>query len=75
MSRTNEASFIKCMKVVIVNVDYREVFVIINNIGIKINANVNVKIWLTKEYVIKDLSGMLAIVNMINQCDKSCECD
>ena len=40
-----------------------------------INANVNVKIWLTKEYVIKDLSGILAIVNMINEYDKSCECD
>ena len=44
ISRTNETRLIKCMKVVIVNVDQREVFVIINNIGIKINANVNVKI-------------------------------
>ena len=43
-------------------------FVIINNVGIMINADVNVKNCLTKEYVIKNLFGILAIanVNVIN---------
>ena len=40
-----------------------QVFVIISNVGIMINADVNVKNWLTKEYMIKDLFGTLAIVN------------
>ena len=38
-----------------------QVFVIINNVGIMINADVNVKNWL-----IKDFFGILAIVNVIN---------
>ena len=41
-----------------------QVFVIINKDGMKINSNVNAKSWLTKEYVITDLIGILAIVNM-----------
>ena len=41
-----------------------QAFVIINNIGIMINADVNIKNWLTKEYAIKDLFGILAIVNV-----------
>ena len=41
-----------------------QVFVIVNNVGIKINADVNVKNWLTKEYVIKDLLRTLVIVNV-----------
>ena len=41
-----------------------QVFVIVNNVGIKINADVNVKNWLTKEYVIKDLLRILVIVNV-----------
>ena len=32
--------------------------------GIMINADINVKNWLTKEYVIKDLFGILVIVNV-----------
>ena len=38
------------------------------NVGIMINADVNVKNWLTKEGVIKDLFGILVIgnVNVIN---------
>ena len=46
-----------------------QVFVIINKHGMKINADVNAKNWLTKEYVIKDLIAVLAImnVNMINR--------
>ena len=41
-----------------------QVFVIINNVGIKINDDVNVKNYLTKEYVIKYLFGILVIVNV-----------
>ena len=41
-----------------------QVFVIINNVRIKTNVSVNVKNWLTKEDVIKDLFGILVIVNV-----------
>ena len=41
-----------------------QVFVIINKGRIKITADVNGKNWLTKEYVIKDLFGILVIVNV-----------
>ena len=41
-----------------------QVFVIINNVGIKINTDVSVKNLLTKEWVIKDLFGALAILNV-----------
>ena len=41
-----------------------QVLVIINKDGIKINADGNAKNWLTKEYVIKDLNKILAIVNV-----------
>ena len=34
-----------------------------------INADVNAKNWLAKEYVIKDLIGILANVNVIKSCD------
>ena len=42
----------------------------INNAGIIINVDVNAKNWLAKEYVIKDLIGILAVmnVNVINSC-------
>ena len=45
-----------------------QVFVIINRNGMKVNANLNVRNSLTKEYVIKDLIGIIEIVNvnMIN---------
>ena len=46
------------------NVDYMQVFVIINKDGMKINADVNGKSWLKKEYVIKHLIGILAVVNV-----------
>ena len=44
-------------------------FVIINNAGIKTNADVNAKNQLIKECVIKDLFGILVIVsvNMIKR--------
>ena len=40
------------------------VFAIINKDGMKINADVNAKYWLTKKYVIKDLFGIQVIVNV-----------
>ena len=56
------------IKRVNVNVDQMQVFVIINNIGTMINADVNAKNSLIKVYVIKDLFEILAIVsvNVIN---------
>ena len=41
-----------------------KVFVIINKDRMKINADVNAKNWLAKEYMIKDLIEILAIVNV-----------
>ena len=46
-----------------------QVFVIINNVGVKIIAGVNVKNWLIKAVVIKDLFGILVIV----ECDEPCD--
>ena len=56
------------MKLVKVNVYQMQVFVIINNVGIKINADMNAKNWFTKADVTKDLFGILeiVIVNVIN---------
>ena len=52
------------MKLVNVNVNQMQVFVIINNVGIILNADVNVKNRLTKEHVIKDLSRILTTANV-----------
>ena len=41
-----------------------QVFVIINNVLIKISVEVNVKNWLTKVNVIKNLLRILVIVNV-----------
>ena len=56
------------MKHVSVNVDLTVVFVVINNVGMMINADVNAKNWLIKAYAIKDLFGIPVIVstNVIN---------
>ena len=54
------------MKFVNINLDQMQVFVMINNVGIMINADVNEKNSLAKEYVIKDLFGVQVIVNLIN---------
>ena len=45
-----------------------EVFVIMNDVAIMINVHVNVKNWLIKAYLIKDIFGILVIVsvNVIN---------
>ena len=56
------------MKRVNVNVDLTVVFVIINNVGMMINAGVNANNWLIKAYAIKDLIGILVTesANVIN---------
>ena len=52
------------MKLVNVNVDEMQVFVIINKTGIKISVDLNVVDWLIEEDVIKDLCRILVIVNV-----------
>ena len=52
------------MKRVSVNVDQMQLSVIINNVGMKINVDVNAKNQLIKECVIKDLFRILVIVNV-----------
>ena len=52
------------MKRVNVSVNLRIMFVIINNVGIKINTDVNAKNWLIKECMIKYLFGILVIVSV-----------
>ena len=56
------------MKGLSVNVDLIVVFIITNNVGMMINADVNAKNSLIKVYRIKDLFGILIIVsvNVIN---------
>ena len=51
------------MKRVSVNVDQMQVFVTINNVGMMINVGVNVKKRLIKVYTIKDIFGILVVVN------------
>ena len=63
ISRINEARYINSMKLVSANVDEKQVFAIINKDWMKINTDVNADSWLTKECVIKDLIGILSIVN------------
>ena len=53
-----------------------QVFVIINNVGIMINMDANVKNWLIKVYVIKDMLGILVTVSVNGgylDC-KNCKC-
>ena len=47
-----------------VNINLEKMFVTINNTGIKINVDVDVNNQLLKEYVIKDLFGILVTVNV-----------
>ena len=51
-----------------VNVDQIQMFVTINNVGMKINSDVNAKNYLIKVQVTRDLFGILVIVsaNVIN---------
>ena len=41
-----------------------QVFAIINNVRMKINTGANVKNWLIKAFVIKDLFGIVGIMNV-----------
>ena len=52
------------MKLVNVNVDQMQVFVMMSNLGIMINVDVNVKNLLIKEDIIKNLFGILLFVNL-----------
>ena len=52
------------MKLVSANVDQMQVFVTLSKDGMKINADVNAKNLLTKEYVINGLFGIQVIVNV-----------
>ena len=52
------------MKLVNLNVDKMQMFVMINNVEIMINADVKVKNWLAKVDVIMDLFGILVHVIM-----------
>ena len=56
------------MKCISATVDLTVMFVMINNVGMMINAGVNTKNWLIKAYEIKDLFGTLITVsvNVIN---------
>ena len=51
------------MKRVNVNVDQMQLFVIINNVELKINIDANVRNSFRKVYAIKDMLGMLVIAN------------
>ena len=51
------------MKRVSVYVDQMQLFVIIDNVGIMINVDANVKNWLIQVYAIKDMLRIQVIVN------------
>ena len=71
MSKTNKMAYngIKWHKMaygvkrVSVYVDQLQLFVIVNNVGIMINVDVNIKNQLIKECAIKILFGILVIAN------------
>ena len=52
------------MKLVNINLDQMQVFVMINNVGIMINADVNANDRLAEEDVTNDLFGILVNVNV-----------
>ena len=64
MSRTNEIRHKKCHETYKCRCRLDASFSNNKQSWIKIKADVNVKNWSTKEYVIRDLFGILAIVNM-----------
>ena len=68
MPKTNEKDTSNDMILLNVNVDLMQVLVTIKKGGIMINAEMNAKNGLVKEYVIKNLFVTLVIanVNMIN---------
>ena len=64
MSRTNETRHIKCHETYECRCRLDASFSNNKQRWIKIKADVNIKNWSTKQYVIKDLFGILAIVNV-----------
>ena len=50
-----------------------QVFVIVNNVGININAGMNVKNWLTKKWLICDIRFIWNPSNCECECDKLCD--
>ena len=52
------------MERVSVNVDFTAVFVILNSVGMMINAGVNAKNWFIKAYAIMDLFRILVILSV-----------
>ena len=64
ISRTNETRCIKWHETCKYKCRLDASVVIINKDGVKINADVNAKSWSTKECVMKDLTRILAIVNV-----------
>ena len=53
-----------------VSVNVGLILIIKNNVGVKINADVNARNWLIKGCVIKDLFGILVIVS---ECNTACD--
>ena len=64
MSRTNEAMNLSWHETCRFNCRLDVMFVIINNAGIMVTADVNVKNRLKKENVMMDLFGILVYVNV-----------
>ena len=64
MSRTNETRHIEWHETLNVSVNVGLMFVIINNAGIKINADANAKNYMIKVYVINDMHGILVTVDV-----------
>ena len=68
MSRANETRHIEWHETHKCKYRVEQVFVAINNIRMKIYADMNAKNWLTKVYAVRDLFGIQVIVsvNVIN---------
>ena len=64
MARINETRMYLGMGLVHINVDLMQVFVMISNVGVMINAHVNAKNWLTKVDVMMDSIGIPVYVNV-----------
>ena len=71
MSRNNETRHIRWYKTCKCKCRLDASFVIVNNVGMMMNADMNAKNSLAKEYVIRDLFGIQVIVSV--ECDKSCD--
>ena len=73
MSRTNEIRHIKWHETCTCECRL-DVSVIITNVGMMINVDGNVKSWLIKTYVIKDMLGILVIVSVNVIGYENCKC-